>query len=313
LVYRLARRNLYESAPGVQVVGEPSENKIMRRDTAAKWALSIFLAALPPSLVRAAGPPIPEIDGAFDRLYNFDFAGSHRILNGYIAAHPGEALPYAARASAYLFYELDRLGVLESQFLTDDKQILEKRKIAPDPVIRAEFFKAVGEAQARAERTLAAAPDDPNSLLAMCIGYGVVSDYTALVEKRQFRSMSPAKSANLYAQRLLRLKPPLYDAYVSTGVSEYLVGSLPIFLRWFVRFDNIKGSKQEAVKNLERVSREGHYLKGFAKVLLSIIYLREKKREAAVAMLAELQREYPANPLFRRELAQLSSRPRQTP
>jgi hypothetical protein len=309
-MYRPARLNLYKSAPGAHVVDQPRENRTMRRETGAKWTLCVFIAALSPSLVRAAEPSIPEVDQAFDRLYNFDFAGSHRILNGYIAAHPGEAVPYAARASAYLFYELDRLGVLESQFLTDDEQILEKRKITPDPVIRAEFFKAVGEAQSRARRTLASAPDDPDSLLAMCIGFGVVSDYTALVEKRQFRSMSPAKAANIYAQRLLRLKPPLYDAYVSTGVSEYLIGSMPIFLRWFVRFDNIKGSKQEALKNLELVSREGHYLKGFAKVLLSIIYLREKKREAAVAMLAELQREYPANPLFRRELAQLSSRPR---
>jgi hypothetical protein len=253
---------------------------------------------------------IPEIDRAFERLYNFDFPGAHAILNNYIAAHPDEALPYAVRSSVYLFYELDRLGVLESQFLTSDDRIMEKKGLGPDPGIRAAFQRAVSATETRGNRILASQPENPDALLALCISYGVVSDYTALIEKRQFGSMATAKTANAYAQRLLRLNPPRYDAYVSTGVSEYLLGSMPFFLRWFIKFDNIKGSKQEALKNLELVSREGHYLRPFAKVLLSIIYLREKKRDRATAVLAELGQEFPANPLFRRELARLASRTR---
>jgi predicted Zn-dependent protease len=264
-----------------------------------------------PGFVRAAEPLIPDIGRAFDRLYNFDFAGSHAVLNAYAAAHPDEALPHAVRSAVYLFTELDRLGILESQFLTDDDRIVDKRKLMdPDPKIRVEFFQAVSAAESRAKRVLASKPDDPDSLLAMCIAYGELSDYTALVEKRQIGSMSPAKVGNSFAQRLLRLKPPRLDAYVSTGFSEYLIGSLPFFMRWFIHFDNIKGSKDEAVRNLELVRTQGQYLKPFAKVLLGIIYLREKQRDEAITVLAELARDYPANPLFRKELAELSAQPR---
>jgi hypothetical protein len=68
------------------------------------------------------GSSSPEIAEAFDHLYNFNFPASYSVLDRYIDAHPQEPLPYAVRSSAYLFYELDRLGILESQFLVSDKR-----------------------------------------------------------------------------------------------------------------------------------------------------------------------------------------------
>jgi len=48
-----------------------------------------------------------------------------------IAAHPQDPLPYAFRAAADLFYEMDRLGYWESEFLSDDKRIVAKKKLNP--------------------------------------------------------------------------------------------------------------------------------------------------------------------------------------
>jgi hypothetical protein len=248
-----------------------------------------------------------EIDRAFDRLYNFDFPGAHSALDLYIAAHPREPLPYAVRSSAYLFFELDRLGILESQFLTSDKRIAEKKKLRPDPKVRELLFRAIDDAQSRANAILASKPDDPAALFAMCMTLGINSDYMALVEKRQLGSLPVAKRSNTYAQQLLRRTPPWYDAYVTAGISEYLIGSLPFFIKWFVHFDNIEGSKDQAIRNLELVSVKGHYLKPFSKILLSIIYLREKRPQETQRLLAQLARDYPANPLFRRELARVST------
>ena len=49
-------------------------------------------------------------------------------------------------------------------------------------------------------------------------------------------------------------------------------------------------------------------LKPFAKILLGIIDLREKKYPDAQRLLVELNRDYPANPLFRTELAKLNTK-----
>jgi hypothetical protein len=254
----------------------------------------------------AADPP--EIEQAVARLYNFDFTASHEMLDRVITARPRDPLPYALQASADLFYELDRLGILESEFFIDDKQIIEKKKLQPDSSVRARFQKALEDAQSRADAALLTDPNNREALFAMCIAQGVTTDYMALVEKRQFQSLSPARKSNDYAQRLLKLEPSYYDAYISTGISEYMLGSLPFFIRWFVHFDNVNGNKQRGVENLQLVARQGRYFKPFAKILLGIIALREKKPHEAQRLLMELAHEYPDNPLFRKELVKLNSK-----
>lgn len=275
------------------------------------WVLGVLICApvLAATAVpeNACGADSPEVGEAFDALYNFNFPAAHVEINRYISAHPQEPLGYAIRAAAYLFYELDRLGILESQFLTNDKNIADKKSLRPDPEVRAKFLKALEDAKSRADAVLARNPQDRQALFSMSIVEGVTTDYMAFVEKHQIASLSPAKRSNSYAQQLLKLNPPCVDAYITAGISEYMVGSLPFFIRWFVKFDNVQGSKEQGVKNLELVVREGHYFKPFAKILLGIIDLREKKPHETEKLLESLAHDYPSNPLFRSELARIAS------
>jgi hypothetical protein len=257
----------------------------------------------------SARAEVPSVDEALSRMYNFDFPSSQEILTRYIALHPRDPLPYAFRASGYLFYELDRLGILESEFLIDDERIAEKKKKAePDPLNRERFLGALNDVDSRVTMALKADPNDRAALFAMCVAQGVATDYMALVEKRQISSLTLAKRSNGYAQRLLKLDPAFYDAYLTAGLSEYMVGSLPFFVRWFVHFDNVNGNKERGVQNLQMVAREGHYFRPFSKILLGIIALREKRPQQAQKLLAELSHEYPENPLFRKELNKLNSK-----
>ena len=265
--------------------------------------LATLAAAAEPAV---ADRPATEIDQAFARMYNTDFRGAHAHLDHYVAAQPSDPLGFAVRASAYLFSEFDRLGILESEFFADDKRINEKKKLKPDPVVRDKFFQAVSEAQSRATQMLAANPNDQNALFAMAISQGVTMDYTALIEKRQLSSLSSARRANEFAQRLLKANPQFYDGYLTTGLSEYLIGSLPFYVKWFVHFDGVDGNKDQGISNLQLVARSGHYLRPFAKILLAMVYLREKKPQETQKLLAGLVSEYPENPLLRKELAKVA-------
>jgi hypothetical protein len=249
------------------------------------------------------------MEDAITRMYDFDFQTSHQILDRYIAEHPAEPLPYAFRASAYLFSELDRMGILESDFFTDDDRIAErKKKLDPDPEIRKSFLKAIADVESRAIPALKANPNDRDALFAMCVASGVSTDYMAFVEKRQVSSLSIAKKSNAYAQRLLKIDPKFYDAYLTAGVSEYMIGSLPFFIRWFVHFDNVEGNKQKGIERLELVAREGHFFRPFSKILLAVAALRDKRPRDAQKLLAELAHDYPGNPLFRKELTKVSNK-----
>jgi hypothetical protein len=81
------------------------------------------------------------------------------------------------------------------------------------------------------------------------------------------------------------------------------VGSLPFFFRWFVHMDNVEGTKKKGIDELELVAKEGKYYGPFARMLLAVIAMREKRPRDAEALLASLASEYPQNSLIRKELA----------
>ena len=253
--------------------------------------------------VCAAGP----LDQAFERLYNFDFVGAHRFVDQQVAADPTDPLSYAVRASALLFQELDRLQILEGEFFADDKRLIDKKKIKPDPGLKERFFRSVSEAQRLAQVRLAKDPQDADALFTMSLAAGLTGDYSSLIEKRQLNSFSYYKESTGFAQSLLKAHPAFVDAHMTTGFSEYLMGSLPFFAKWFVKIDGIQGSKKLAAENMRKVAQSGRYLKAFAKILLSIYYLRENEPAQSRSYLIELSRDYPNNPLFRKELLKLDT------
>jgi hypothetical protein len=254
-------------------------------------------------------PDSPLVAEAFHKMYSSDFSGAQTVISRYIAEHPQDPLGYSVRGSALLFSELDRLGILESEFFESDKSISDNRKkLRPDKQTHDSFYQAIEKAQALAQVTLDKNPDDPQALFAMCLAVGETVDYMALVEKKQIASLSVNKRAYRVAKHLLQVDPSFTDAYLTTGFTEYLVGALPVVVRWFVKFDDVQGDKEQGFQNLRLVARDGHYLKPLAKILLAAGYLREKKPLESQKLLGELAREFPTNPLIQKEFAKVNVR-----
>ncbi len=240
---------------------------------------------------------------AFVRMYEFDFPGANAILDREILQHPEDPVPYSAKAAALLFAEMDRLKILQIDFFEDDDRVIDRSRLTPDPAARTEFFRLIEESRRRAAVVLAARPEDREALFAEGMCAGLVTDYAALVERRRLGSFSLAKQSQVYVQKLLALDPPYHDAHLTAGAVEYVVGSLYFFVRWFVRIQGIQGDKAKAMEHLRIVAEQGRYYGPFARVLMAVIHLREKRPGEAERLLAGLQAEFPGNLLFRRELA----------
>lgn len=270
--------------------------------------MSRLLALLFTAVSLFAGEGSDPIAQALDRMYRLQFPAAHELLNRYIAGHPSDPLGYSMRAAAYLFSELDRLRILEGEFFANDKRIIERKGMKPDPAIRTAFYQTIQKARELAATQLAQKPRDENALFASCLAAGLQGDYMALVEKRQLASLTYAKEAQSHAVKLLDGNSRFYDAYLTMGITEYLLGSVPFFVKWFVRFEKAEGSKSVAVRNLEMVAKQGRYFGPFARVLLSIVHMREKRPDLAEMYLSGLAREYPENPLYPHELKRLRER-----
>jgi len=250
---------------------------------------------------------IPELETGFRLLYQLKPAEARAQFEIWQKAHPQGPLGYASEAASFLFEECYRQGVLTSDFFLDDKRFLGKIPLKPDPQLRVAFFAADKRAQDLAQLRLKTNPDDPNALFAMSMSLGMQADYASLIDKRQLDSLKKIREADMYSTRLLKVAPDAADAYLGLGIANYIIGSLPGPKKFFLGFAGIHGDKKKGMEQLEIAAKRGHYLRPFAKTLLALTALREKKPELARTEFTELVAEFPENPLFARELAKLTS------
>jgi hypothetical protein len=247
----------------------------------------------------------PSLSDGFHLLYNLDFDQAHRLFTVYGQQHPEDPMGPVCDAAGFLFSEFNRLGVLEAQFYEDDKSFDGRKKQSPDPLMRDRFDGALATAERLAQAKLARNANDRDGLLAMTLSAGLKADYAALIEKRNLASLSLTKEASRWAQRLLAADPNCFDAYVATGISKYIIGSMAAPVRWVLRLGGVSGDKKAGIDELRMTAEKGQYLAPFARILLAIAYVREKDKPRARELLAGLREQYPNNLLFAREIARL--------
>jgi hypothetical protein len=283
-------------------------NVLQRRITRAVVVSAVSLAALL-TPVRAADVPATRVslDQGFRLLYNLDFDQAHQVFLGWQREHPQDPVGPTAEAAGLLFSEFHRLGVLESQFYADDKSFQSREKVVADPRVRDNFNAALARAQTTATARLTTSPQDRDALFAMTLSAGLQADYAAMIEKRNLPSLRYTREANDWAAKLLAVEPNRYDAYLATGFSKYIIGSMAAPVRWIMRLGGVAGDKKEGLAELQLTADHGQYLGPFARILLAIAYVRDKDTARARGVLAALRDEFPRNPLFAREIARLDA------
>ncbi|MGB8063613.1 MAG: hypothetical protein WCF26_17090 [Candidatus Sulfotelmatobacter sp.] len=269
------------------------------------WLLCALSVAAAEDLAKPA--PSSFLDRGFAGLYNLDFTGAQKDFGVWEKIHPDDPLGPVSQAAGFLFSEFDRLGVLEAQFYESNDSFFGRPKLIPDPAVHNRFIDAITRAENLSRARLAKNSNDPDALFALTLSSGLQADYAALIEKRNLVSLHYTKEASVSAQRLLDVCHNCYDALLATGFSKYIIGSMAAPVRWLLRMDGLPADKQGGIADLQTTADHGHYLAPFARILLAIAYVREKDKARAIRLLASLQREFPDNTLFPREITHLQS------
>lgn len=203
-------------------------------------------------------------------MYSLRFDAAHQEFLRWQMEHPGDALGPVSEAANYLFTEFDRLGVLEAQFFVKDSTFAARKKLLPDPDMRARFDAALVRAEAEARLRLAEDPQHPNSLFALTLVYGLKADSAALIEKRNMAALRYTRQASELAGQLLGVAPDYHDAYLATGIAQYIVGSMIAPVRWVLKMAGYSGNKQQGIEELRLAAEKGLFLGPFARILLAI-------------------------------------------
>jgi hypothetical protein len=269
-------------------------------------ALLIFIASAGRALAVDSDLKSEEIYSAWLQMYDLKFEEAHRALERWQKVHPDDSLGPASDAAAYLFSELNRLGSLEAELFVDDNRFKNRKTLDPDARAKALFSERVDRADRLAESTLEKSNADARALFVKTLTHGLRADYVALIDGRGLKALSYTKAGRVYADRLLAADPEAFDAYLGSGIENYVLSLKPIALRLLFRLTGSQVDRETGLAKLRKTASQGYYLEPFAKLLLAVAALRDNNREQARSILMGLRDRFPNNELYSRELDRLS-------
>ena len=171
-----------------------------------------------------------------------------------------------------------------------------------DAAFTAAADRAVRGAEAWTERE----PQDPEAWFYLGGAYGARVQWRVL-RGEKVAAARDGKQIKHALERALALEPGLDDAYFGLGMYKYYADVAPAAAR-ILRFLLLLpgGDREEGLREMLRARRRGRLLQGEADYQLHLIYLwYERQPRRALELLHGLQARYPANPLFRTQIAHI--------
>ena len=266
--------------------------------------LILLIVAFPAALAAAPLTGNALNKGYYD-MYNLDFAGAHREFQSWMSSHPQDPMGPVSDAAAWLFGEFDRLHVIDVQLFADQSRFESRQRLTPDPNVRKSFDDRTVEANKLADAALQRNPKDAMAYYVKTLVCGMKSDYALMIDKRDLSALNFSKQASAYSRQALALEPTLYDAYLATGVENYMLSLKSAPVRWILSLTGAATDREKGIQLLHLTAEKGHYLAPFARMMLAVAALRDNRPQDAKALLAGLAKEFPQNTLYRFELARI--------
>ena len=267
--------------------------------------LFLFLALCP--LATAFSAPLhgSALDDGYYDMYNLDFPTAHLKFQQWMAAHPQDPMGPASDAAASLFGEFDRLHIIDVQLFADQSRFDNRQRLTPDPTVRKSFDDRADQANRLADAALQRNSRDTNALYVKTVICGMRSDYALMIDKRDIAALNLSKQASAFSRQALAINPTLYDAYLATGVENYMLSLKSAPVRWILNLTGANTDREEGIRLLRLTAAKGHYLAPFARMMLAVAALRDNRPQEAKDILSALSKEFPQNTLYQRELARI--------
>jgi hypothetical protein len=243
-------------------------------------------------------------DGYRD-MYNLRFADAHGKFQQWMTMHPEDPMGPVSDGAAYLFSEFERLQVIDVQLFANQDRFDSRNRLTPDANVRKSFEDRLNQAANLADAALKKSPHDARALYVKTLVSGMRSDYALMVEKKDLAALNYSKEASAYSKQALAIDPHMYDAYLASGVENYMLSLKFAPVRWLLNLTGASTSREEGIRLLKLTATQGYYLAPFARMMLAVAALRENHPQEARSILIDLKREFPQNALYDRQLAMI--------
>jgi tetratricopeptide (TPR) repeat protein len=169
---------------------------------------------------------------------------------------------------------------------------------APPTEMQALFRTNVEKAIQLAEAQVRGRPNDVDAHYNLGAAVGLQAAYAVSIEGSLFGAVGLARRAFNEQERVLELDPSRKDASFFTGSYRYAVASLGTLKRWLAYMAGFGGDRQLAIRMLEESAAYPSDVQVDARVLLVLVYNRERRYDEAARLLEGLRRDLPRNRLL---------------
>ena len=236
----------------------------------------------------------------YEALFNLDYETARNRFQKMIDIAPDDPAGPQCLATSLWIQQLNESWQLNATLYSDRADTKEKVKV--DQRQADEFHKWTRRARQLAEKRLKQNAGDVEALYLLGAAEGVEAAYEAGVEHKYMAALRTGSSAVDHHRKVLELSPKFYDAELTIGLQDYVIGSLPLPLKMLAGTVGVRGSKKRGLKELEQVAHEGQWTRDVARMLLVDLYKREKRWDDAIITARGLSDRYPRNSLFRSQL-----------
>jgi len=238
----------------------------------------------------------------YDALYNMDYAEARAAFERLAKEAPEHPAGCLYQATTLWLETLNKQRRLRSS-LYSGLSFFAKTADTPDPKTDARLRSLAQAAIDRSEAVLKRQPREVDALYFKGLAHGLIGSWEATVNRSFFSALrNGLKSYNIHRQ-VLELDPDYTDAHLTTGTYNYIVGSLPFFVKILAAIGGYHGSREEGLAELRRVVNQGRLARDDARVALLTFYPREKKYKETLEILDYFAGRYPRNYIFRLEMA----------
>jgi tetratricopeptide (TPR) repeat protein len=272
------------------------------------WLARFFAIALLflSSAATAQQPPAFSADLrdiANDHIYNLEYEAATAVLEKCLAKDPHDLRALNLLANAMLRREMFRKGLMEVAVYGDEGDVYKPAKTAPNQQFEDALMQVLNRSLDIANQRIAKNPKDVEAYYWAGVTYGTRGIYNFSVRRSYSAALGDSKNAVRFHRKVLELDPQSVDPLLTVGVHNYVVGSLPWYLKVFAKLSGTHGNKAEGLAQVKRVTEQGNYARDDARFVYALLTMREGNTAEALRTLKLLSADFPRNFLLMQEVA----------
>ncbi len=251
---------------------------------------------------------VTAVKQGFTDLFELDYAEAQKRFTQIADRFPEHPGPPLYQATTVWLHELFERQDLDLDKFITPSYFTEKTGQTMSKANREFFMDKLERARTLCNDILSKKPGDVRARYFLGAIEGVEASFYITIDHSVGNAFKHGKLAYKYDSEVLKEDPEFYDAYMTVGMYQYIVGSLPWYVKWIAAVIGFHGSKEQGLEDLQLAAEHGEFVADDSRVLQMVLFVRDGRYKDALRLAQFLHDRFPKNFLFNLNRAQIEEK-----